>query len=168
MDFILSTSQKDNISKLIKDTTTTFMSFNVLDKIIKRRLKYMIAPYLLSAEDYCGYLKVEQAHHRAWAMIFLAVDGLVLLGLLTILLLYKAGYFWIGSLTLGFFGSLLMNGIYAASSRSTNIFWRSLFLLSLFLFLFSIWAISVNASGVILTYLSVSHLISLIKIRDLI
>lgn len=141
------------------------MSLDGFDRILKRSLKYSVAPYLLTTEDYWGYIYVEQQHHKAWAFKFLLIDVVVFLGLLMLLLTYHVNYFWIGFLCLLFITSALLNGIYATSSKSARRWWISLTMVALFLFLLSIWLITINEAGIILSYLSVSHLIALIRAR---
>lgn len=141
------------------------MSLDGFDKIIRRSVKYSIAPYLLSPEDYWGYIYVEQQHHRSWAFKFLLIDCVVFVGILTILLTYRVNYFWISFLGLIFVGSALSNSIHAVSSKSAKRWWISLIVVALFLLLFSIWFIAINGAAIFLTYLSFSHLIALFKVR---
>lgn len=141
------------------------MSISGLDKILNRSVKYRLAPYLLSPKDYWGYIYVEQQHHRSWAFKFLLIDCIIFAGLLTILLTYEVNYIWIGFLGLIFVGSAILNSIYAVSSKTTKRWWLSLIVVALFIFFFSIWFILINDAAIILIYLSLSHLVALIKAR---
>jgi hypothetical protein len=135
---------------------------NVVDGLL-----FSFAPYGLTPEKYWYYLSDEKGNHAFLAKWSLVTVLILFIGLGVLVYRYGVNYWTIALfiilLILFFFGVL-----YAVTSTSSRMWWRTLLAFSVVSCIFSIILIPLFGSGLITLYLSVSHFISLVRVKKLV
>lgn len=140
--------------------------FALILSIIQKSFRFTWAPFLLTPEEYWKYLSGEQSDHNLVATIFLSILFVLLLGYA--LLVWVFGMVWWTILLFVLLVGLVLFGtLYAFGTRSPRTWWKTACIFSILSVLISLLLAPLFGIGLFGLYLSVSHLVSLIRTRSI-
>jgi hypothetical protein len=148
-----------------------FFIFDIIIRIYKGNfregLMFSWAPYLLPREKYWHYLSDEQGSHASLAKWSLVTVLILFVGAAYLFYRYGVTYWTIGIFVVLLFLAVF-GVVYALATTSSRMWWYSLVLFAGASIFLSFFLIPLFGTGLLTLYLSVSHLISLIRGKEII